>query len=111
MVFQNLSIKLILGLLSAAFIIAKLFSAVVFLGDDPTVFLIYRLSPSLDNTILLSTMEYDKYSIILSDENGFVGESIYYLIVNYLWWAIPVAFISYLLIGCARRFSSRDMNG
>jgi len=52
-----------------------------------------KLSPSLDSQLFLSEVDEKKYITLISDENGFIGEKLYYLVTSYLWWLAPV-FIS-----------------
>jgi hypothetical protein len=56
------------------------------------------LVPSFNNDLVVSSINVNEYIVLMSDENGFVGDNIYYLITRYFWWAIPMlAFCSVVL--------------
>ena len=77
--------------LSVAMIALKLFTTEVRFADDPTVQLALRGRPSLASKILVhDDRESRTLHVILSDENAFVGQSIYRMITSFGW-----------LIGCA----------
>jgi len=90
MVYQNPKIKYMLIIVAIFFIITKLFTAVILLIDDPTNLLVLKTSPSLDSQLSLSLVDEKKYIIVFSDENSFIGEKLYYLVVYYLWWIMPI---------------------
>ncbi len=90
MVYQNPKIKYMLITVAIFFIITKLFTAVILLINDPTNFLVLKTSPSLDSQLSLSLVDEKKYVILFSDENGFIGEKFYYLVISYLWWMMPI---------------------
>jgi len=90
MVYQNPKIKYMLTIVAIFFIITKLFTAVILLIDDPTNFLVLKTSPSLDSQLSLSLVDEKKYIILFSDENGFIGKKLYYLVISYLWWIMPM---------------------
>jgi len=98
MVYQNPKIKYMLIMVAIFFIITKLFTAVIILKDDPSNFLVLKLSPSLDSQLSLSLVDEKKYIILFSDENGFVGEKLYYLVTSYLWWLIPVFAVLFIVV-------------
>ncbi|MDG9666272.1 hypothetical protein ONV78_00910 [Hahella sp. CR1] len=81
MVYLNRSLLAIAVFLA----VIKVFTAVIFLADDPSVFLVVGF-PLFSNELLIQPEQLNRYYVLLADENGFVGEHIYYLIVNYAWW-------------------------
>lgn len=101
MALQNLRARIILILITILLLIIKLFTAVIILSDDPTNFLVFRLSPSFNNDIIASSINTNEYIILMTDENGFIGDGIYYFITQYLWWwvSIPALFLSILNFG------------
>ncbi len=103
MVYRNRKIIILFGLLSVLFIAVKLFSAVILLKDDPTNFLILRSTPALDNQLVLDSIRNQNYLVLLSDENGFVGQSFYSFLVTILWWLFPLVTVAYALILKRRR--------
>lgn len=103
MVYRSRKVLILLGLLSVLFVAIKLFSAVVLLKDDPTNFLVLRLTPALENQLILDSIQTQDYRILFSDENGFVGQSVYTIIVTLLWWVLPLVTGAYVLLG--KRYS------
>jgi len=79
-------------------LIIKFFTAIVILKDDPSNFLVFYATPSFKNQLLLNSINDNKHIIIMSDENGIVGEGVYYFITKYLWWLLLLftSFIFYL---------------
>ncbi len=86
MALQNLKVNVFLMSVTALLFVIKLFTAVITLNDDPTNFLVFSLTPSFSNDIFMPSINIDQYFILISDENGFVGDSIYYFLTQYLWW-------------------------
>ena len=77
--------------LSALMILTKLFTTVVWLADDPTVLLALRSRPALTNVLRIrDESELRGYHVLITDENGFVGEGAYHLVTRGGW-----------LVGCA----------
>lgn len=80
------------------FLLIKLFTAEVLFFDDPTSIFVLRLFPSLNNNItMLPHSDMSGYFILFSDENGFIGDGVYYFIVKYLWWGFPLIGLIYFL--------------
>lgn len=105
MVYQNHKNGIVLIVLSVVFIVIKLFTAVVILADDPTNYLIFRVVPAMDSQLSLSSIEHMKHLILISDENGFIGDNIYYFITSYLWWTVPILSGLYVYIAMLREKS------
>ena len=84
--------------IAIVFFTIKFFTAIVVLKDDPSSFLVFRTIPSFENKLVLNSISEDKHKVIMSDENGIIGQSIYYLITKYLWWIVALFgfFILYL---------------
>ncbi|MCF6336327.1 MAG: hypothetical protein L3J84_00035 [Gammaproteobacteria bacterium] len=98
MVYQSPKLKYIFSVAAILFVMTKLFTAVIILKDDPSVFLVLKLSPSLDSQLSLSLVDEKKYITLFSDENGFIGESLYYLVAFYLWWLMPVFMVFFIFV-------------
>ncbi len=96
MAYLSPKIRIFLITISIVFLIIKLFTAVVILKDDPTKFVVFKIVPSLNNELLLSSIENTKHIILFSDENGFIGDEFYYFITNYLWWVVLALTITYV---------------
>jgi len=77
-------------------LIIKFFTMIISLQDDPAKFLVFQVTPSFDNKVLLDSFDNSKHMIILSDENGIVGEGTYNFITRYLWW-LTVLFTVFVL--------------
>lgn len=99
MVLQHRSFSYIFSFIVIFFVLLKFFTAEILFADDPTSLLVFRSTPSFDNSITMEPNDsLEGYYLLVSDENGFVGEGLYFLIVQYLWWAMPLlgfVFISY----------------
>lgn len=95
-----LIINSILLALSVFSILVKLFTVEIWFPDDPTVELIIRSKPSLTSRMIVENRaEYPKpYKRILVDENGFIGENIYYFNVKVGWIGLPVLWMCYSTI-------------
>lgn len=98
MVYLNPKIKYVFIIMAIFFIIIKLFTAVIILKDDPSNFLVLKISPSLDSQLSLSLVDKENYIILFSDENGFLGENLYYLVTSYLWWLMPVFTVFFIFV-------------
>ncbi|MFV8781420.1 hypothetical protein ACNKU7_03250 [Microbulbifer sp. SA54] len=85
MALTNFRLPLALLVITALLLMLKLFTAIIMLPDDPASFLIFRFSPSLEN-YLSGFPAGIKYTVLLADENGVIGEPFYQLLVRYLWW-------------------------
>ena len=96
----------LLGIVSLIFITIKLFTAVVHLRDEPTVFLVFRVAPSFTTDLILipvDPFEDERLHVLLLDENGFIGQNIYYLITRYLWWSLPILTGIYFAINLRKK--------
>jgi hypothetical protein len=72
--------------LSALMILTKLFTTVVWLADDPTVLLALRSRPALTNELLIrDEAELRGHHVLITDENGFVGEGVYAVVIGGGW--------------------------
>ncbi|MCK5876848.1 MAG: hypothetical protein KAG43_04375, partial [Candidatus Marithrix sp.] len=91
--WKNRKLNWTLGVAALFFTLLKLFTSVVTLHDDTSVFLVLRITPSLDNYVVATAKELPSYIVLLSDENSFIGESFYELLTGYFWWFFLVGFI------------------
>ncbi len=107
MAYQNPNIKYIFILMAIFFIIIKLFTAVIILKDDPSNFLVLKISPSLNSQLSLSLVDEEKYITLFSDENGFIGEKLYYLITFYLWWLMPVFIVIFIFFTSLKKITNK----
>jgi len=103
MVYRDPKIKYIFIVMAIFFILTKLLTTVIALKDDPSNFLVLALSPSLESQLFLSEIDEEKYMTLISDENGFIGEKLYYLVTFYLWWLTPVFISAFYLYSFARK--------
>jgi hypothetical protein len=68
----------------------KFFTFEVMLKDDPTVSLVLRSNPSLENRAFLDDSSQLAGAVVLAeDENSFVGEGLYGWVVSMGWWLLP----------------------
>ncbi len=88
MVSSNHKFIYFLVLIGIISLIIKFFTAIVVLKDDPTNFLVFQTIPSFKNELFLNSINENHHMIIMSDENGIIGEDIYYFITHYFWWII-----------------------
>lgn len=96
---RNKLLLLLLLLLLVVVESIKLCTYVVILPDDPTTILYLRSTPSITNKIFIQEGQKLPSDIILiADENGFIGQSLYYLIVNFLWILVPAIFLLLLVV-------------
>ncbi|WP_444905891.1 hypothetical protein ACJJIR_14590 [Microbulbifer sp. SSSA008] len=92
-------------MLFCVLIAVKLFTAEVSLADDPIVAFSIKKGASFDNKITENSHEdISKYIVLFTDENGFLGEKIYFILVDFLWWLIPVL---YFVVVLGARYKSR----
>jgi cbb3-type cytochrome oxidase subunit 3 len=88
---------LALALASGLSIALKLFTYEFHLADDPTTGVALRATPSLSSSGLLGrSASFGPDRVLLSDENGFLGEGLYRFFVQVGWMAFPLA-----ALGCA----------
>ena len=91
--YQNHKIFVALSLLSALLVIIKLFTAIVMLEEGPTIFLVFRYTPSFETILKLKSfysIESNNLYVLMLGENGFIGEGLHYLITKFLWWILPL---------------------
>ena len=97
MAYQNPKTKLLLVSVSVFLVIIKFFTAIVISKDDPTTLLVFKLRPSLNNNIFISSLtDNNNFFVLLSDENGFVGDTLYSLCTHYIWWLLPLLILIYM---------------
>ncbi|MDO6469264.1 hypothetical protein Q4498_14205 [Neptunomonas phycophila] len=104
--YLNLKATIVSSLIAIAVFVFKLFSVVLKFPDDPTSILALRVSPSLNNeTLLHDYLDVSNYVIVISDENGFIGKSLYGFTVDYLAYALVLfsAFLWLLYVGKKKR--------
>ena len=99
--------KVIAGLavlLMVLVLFLKLFTAVATQKGDPSVALIVKPSPSLNNQLILQEHEniFD-YTVILFDENSFIGEDIYHALNGSLWIVLLVLGAAAIAFAISRR--------
>lgn len=96
MVFQSRKKNYSFILFVFLFVAIKLFTTEVSFSDDPTNILALRSLPSLNNSITLTShLKIESYYVLLSDENGFLGQGLYQYTTKYFWWLIPVIGLVY----------------
>lgn len=77
----------VVGALAVAALALKLFTYEYYLTDDPSSGLALRSSAGFVNHQPLQKTD----RVLVSDENGFVGESVYRAVVNWGWAVIGIA--------------------
>ncbi|MCP4322392.1 MAG: hypothetical protein GY951_05735 [Psychromonas sp.] len=96
-------IKFIFAIVALLSTLIKLFTSVVALHDDPSVFFVIRIVPSLENYLVANSEELSNYMVLALDENGLIGESFYELLTGYLWWLfLGVLVIDFLIRLCKK---------
>ncbi len=98
MAYQNHKVSLTLSIISIILITIKLFTTEIWLNDDPTAILAIQFSPSLASLIAVDDIDRLLYMPIIMTENGFLGEGIYRLTTQYLWWISPLVGIIYYFV-------------
>ncbi len=94
MALHNPKTVITLSSVTLVLLVIKLFTTTIVFTDDPTSLLVIEYTPSLANVFIAeSTTNPNNYKILYSDENGFFGETVYLLIVNYIWWLFPLVSI------------------
>jgi hypothetical protein len=89
-----------LGLLAVGL---KLFTYEYFYADDPTSGLALRASPGLESRRRIQReADLGGDRVLVADENGFVGEGAYRLIVRGGWLGLPVLAVA-VLVATRRR--------
>jgi len=98
---MRLSLFFALTVVSVFCILIKLYTTEVMFNDDPTIMVIIKDKPSLENRRIITWDSSIKEAIVLiSDENGYIGQSVYVAIVSWAWIVLPLFtfFISGLMI-------------
>ncbi|MFY0523104.1 hypothetical protein ACN28I_07905 [Archangium gephyra] len=87
----------------------KLFTFEASLRDDPTVSLVLRPTPSLENQKLLDDSSQLAGALVLSeDENAFWASGLYSWIVSAGWWLLPLLLVAAWVVPRMRRVASRS---
>ena len=74
---------------------ARLFTFEALLRDDPTVALVVRGSPALENRrVLEDSGELAGAWVLLQDENGWPGRALYRWVVRVGWAVIPTLWLA-----------------
>lgn len=98
MVFRSLKVKAFTLIVTIMLVLIKMFTSIIRLSDDPVNFLVIRLYPSFSNETLLNSHDFGEYVILFSDENGLIGDSIYFFITGYLWWLMLIFSIVFVSV-------------
>ncbi|MBL8150371.1 MAG: hypothetical protein JNN15_10645 [Blastocatellia bacterium] len=78
--------------------LVKLFTVEAHYSDDPTVSLLIRSSPSLDNYLIIKKeLPTNIVYVLVSDENDYIGSSLYWLVVSFGWIVSFLALVAFLL--------------
>jgi hypothetical protein len=100
---------LLFGLLGAALLAlaTKFFTFEAVLKDDPTVYLVLRPAPSLENRLFLEdSSQLAGAWVLAEDENALWGEGLYEWVVRIGWWLLPVLALAGWGMVLARRGAS-----
>jgi hypothetical protein len=88
--------------LSGLMVLTKLFTTVAWLADEPTVMLALRAAPSLSNELTVrDEAELRDLTILVTDENRFVGQGAYEAVTGGGWlvaFVVIAAGGAYLLV-------------
>ncbi len=88
---MRLSLFFALTVVSVLCILIKLYTTEVMFNDDPTIMVIIKDKPSLENRRIITWDSSIKEAIVLiSDENGYIGQSVYVAIVSWAWIVLPL---------------------
>ncbi|WP_052517560.1 hypothetical protein [Archangium violaceum] len=102
------AIRLGLVVVSLLALTTKFFTFEATLKDDPTVSLVLRPMPSLENERLLDDSSQLTGALVLAeDENAFWGGGLYSWIVSVGWWLLPLLLIAAWAVPQMRRTTSR----
>lgn len=97
---------LVVSLLALA---AKLFTFEASLRDDPTVSLVLRPAPALENEQILSdSSQLAGMRVLAEDENAFWASGLYSWIVSVGWWLLPLLLVVAWVVPHMRRASLRS---
>ncbi|RKZ40234.1 MAG: hypothetical protein DRQ49_09005 [Gammaproteobacteria bacterium] len=84
-------LSLAMTIVSVLCILIKLYTTEVMFNDDPTIMLIIKDKPSLENRRIITWDSSIKEAIVLIyDENGYIGQSVYVAIVSWVWIVLPL---------------------
>jgi len=73
-------------LLIALLLFIKFYTAEAYHGDDPSVALIIKTSPSFKNRFQLNHhQKFSDFTVLIIDENEFIGQRIYQSLTDWLW--------------------------
>jgi hypothetical protein len=87
----------------------KLFTFEAHLRDDPTVSLVLRMSPSLENRRFLDdSSQLDAVVVLAEDENSLWAEGLYSALVSVGWWLLPLLLVAAWRVPSLRRARQRN---
>lgn len=109
MFLKVINIKIVIIIVSCIFLFLKFFTIQVSYLDEPTVGIIVKsfiltedwqkLSAHSNSYKLNGDDDMSNYITLIRDENGYIGEEIYAMIVTWLWFVFPlVAAISMMIL-------------
>lgn len=102
MKFQVHKLTVMLAGNACLFTLIKLFTAIATFHDDPSTFFVVRHIPRLTNFIFVTEQTLYDYYIVAVDENGLIGDTLYFLLTDYLWWIAIVLLVINLLFNRGR---------
>ena len=98
---KHFNIVFLLIVITLLFI--KVYTAQVTYHDDPTVYLVLKRAPSLDNYVVDKDCP-DKSRVIIMDENDYVGSTIYSHVVSWGWIVIPMMGVMLNVVALKKRY-------
>ena len=81
----------VFGILSIGCVLLKFYTTEIRFEEDPTVMIVLKDSPSLINRQIISGWQsVEGMTILIRDENGYIGMSVYAAIVSWVWMVLPL---------------------
>jgi hypothetical protein len=102
------AIRIGLLMVSLLALATKFFTFEATLKDDPTVSLVLRSMPSLENQRLLDDSSQLAGALVLAeDENAFWGSGLYSWLVRVGWWLLPLLLMATWVVPHRRSSASQ----
>ncbi len=93
----SLFLVIVMAIISVLCIWIKLYTTEGIFEDGPSIFVIVKDKPSLDNKRIVTWNQVEKVPILICDENEYIGMSVYAAIVTWVWMVFPLLTIILLM--------------